>query len=149
MKSMSSQQRALQRRWPGFTLVFACPGRAIWLGTVRPIERPHRVLLDYEQPANGVDVRQHFPRARIVDPPLRPRYDGHADGPLPHVYFDRDNLLLSALCLFDPTQDEWSHDDLLADTTIPWIADWLACYEVWLVTGTWLGGGRHPGEYAA
>jgi hypothetical protein len=27
------------------------------------------------------------------------------------------------------------HDDLIALTTVPWAADWLACYEGWLATG--------------
>jgi len=36
-----------------------------------------------------------------------------------------------------------SHDDLIALTTVPWAADWLACYEGWLATGRWHGGGRH------
>ena len=34
--------------------------------------------------------------------------------------------------------------DAVADTTIPWAIDWLACYEGWLATGEWAGGGVHP-----
>jgi hypothetical protein len=52
-------------------------------------------------------------------------------------------ITLSPLCLFDPEAEEWSHDDLIAFTTIPWAADWLACYEGWLASGRWYGGGRH------
>lgn len=32
----------------------------------------------------------------------------------------------------------------LSQTIVPWSADWLACYELWLMTGRWTGGGRHP-----
>jgi hypothetical protein len=31
----------------------------------------------------------------------------------------------------------------LAMTVIPWISEWLYFYELWLVTGEWLGGGTH------
>lgn len=33
---------------------------------------------------------------------------------------------------------------LLAKTILPWTAEWLLHYEVWLVTGEWVGGGVHP-----
>ena len=33
----------------------------------------------------------------------------------------------------------------IASTTVPWALDWLACYELWLMTGRWTGGGRHAG----
>ncbi|MYD87819.1 MAG: hypothetical protein F4018_15215 [Acidobacteria bacterium] len=29
---------------------------------------------------------------------------------------------------------------------VPWTSEWLACYEIWLATGKWLGGGTTPGE---
>jgi hypothetical protein len=32
----------------------------------------------------------------------------------------------------------------VADYIIPWISCWLYFYEVWLATGTWIGGGTHP-----
>ena len=31
----------------------------------------------------------------------------------------------------------------LANTIVPWVADWLYYYEVWLFTGEWEGGGIH------
>lgn len=55
---------------------------------------------------------------------------------LPHV-FDGD-----VLCLHLPS--EWSPAMLLTLTTIPWTAEWLLHYELWLATdGTWCGGGHH------
>ena len=62
---------------------------------------------------------------------------------MPHVYFDDLDLTLSPLCLFDPDKNEWTRNDLIALTTVHWAADWLACYEGWLATGRWYGGGRH------
>ena len=31
-------------------------------------------------------------------------------------------------------------------TIVPWTIDWLACYEGWLATGEWAGGGIHTDE---
>uniref|UniRef100_UPI0031016DE1 hypothetical protein n=1 Tax=Neorhizobium sp. EC2-8 TaxID=3129230 RepID=UPI0031016DE1 len=29
---------------------------------------------------------------------------------------------------------------------VPWTLDWLACYEDWLLSGIWHGGGQHDTE---
>ena len=42
---------------------------------------------------------------------------------------------------FDPKGGEWSNKQLIADTTIPWAAEWLMYYELWHYDGVWLGGG--------
>ena len=55
---------------------------------------------------------------------------------LPHVY-DNDK---QELCLF---WKNWDATMPLASTIVPWIADWLYYYEVWLFTGEWEGGGIH------
>jgi hypothetical protein len=34
----------------------------------------------------------------------------------------------------------------IAETTLPWACDWIVCYEFWLITGVWRGGGRHAGD---
>ena len=33
---------------------------------------------------------------------------------------------------------------LIVDTTVPWTAEWLLNYEIWLATGSWYGGGEWP-----
>lgn len=73
------------------------------------------------------------PIVYVVDPPLR-RYENK---PIPHV-FD-----LNTLCLF-LGKHEWNPTLLIADTIVPWAAEWLVFYEVWLAIGEWLGGGVHP-----
>ena len=47
------------------------------------------------------------------------------------------------LCLFDPAAYEWDPHLRIAETILPWSIKWLACYEFWLMTGRWVGGGRH------
>jgi hypothetical protein len=68
----------------------------------------------------------------VLDPELiRP-----PESDLPHVYED------DVLCLH--LTDEWTADMLIATTTVPWAAEWLLHYEIWLSTdGTWCGGGEH------
>lgn len=67
---------------------------------------------------------------RVLDPVLE-LAPGHTH--LPHV-FPGDRL-----CLY---YDEFDREvDLLADTVVPWITEWLYFYESWLATGEWLGGG--------
>ena len=34
---------------------------------------------------------------------------------------------------------------MLTESYIPWAIEWTEFYELWLLTGTWYGGGVHPG----
>ena len=56
---------------------------------------------------------------------------------LPHVY----STTKQQLCLYFPDGTEWNRGKLLVDTIIPWASEWFYFYEIWLVTGEWLGGG--------
>ena len=55
-----------------------------------------------------------------------------------HLYRD------GSLCLFFPKANEFDSKKLIVNYIIPWVSLWLFFYEVWLVTGKWLGGGIHP-----
>lgn len=57
---------------------------------------------------------------------------------IPHVYPG------DKLCLYQPKYNEFKFSDFLSTTIIPWTSLWLYHYEVWHVTGDWLGGGEHP-----
>jgi hypothetical protein len=142
---MQQQVDAMQRRWPQFDVVYANPLAAMWCGSLVGIERTYRVSVEFGMPTNEVDapLTTKFPVVRVLSPQLILRPNALEEAPLPHVYFEYPDLTLSPLCLFDPAMSEWSHNDLIAKTTIPWAADWLACYEGWLATGKWFGGGRH------
>lgn len=70
-----------------------------------------------------------------------PDLNALADGKkLPHVYQQRP----ARLCLYLPGKGEWSDAEKLSDTIIPWSVEWLHCFEIWLRTGEWTGGGEHP-----
>jgi hypothetical protein len=48
------------------------------------------------------------------------------------------------LCLWWPKAREWVPRMKIADTFLPWTAEWLHYFEVWLQTDEWQGGGEHP-----
>src|SRR3546814_5456043 len=79
-----------------------------------------------------------LPYVMITDPPIEPRPGGTYDQ-IPHLMFDSDNPIKSGLCLFDPDGREWSDADLIAETTVKWASEWLHYYELWHLTGEWLG----------
>lgn len=56
---------------------------------------------------------------------------------LPHVYSTSEQRL----CLYYPNRIEWNVSKLFVDTILPWTSEWLFFYELWLITGEWLGGG--------
>jgi len=75
------------------------------------------------------------PRLWVLSPALVSRSESE---PIPHVYSG------PRPCLFLPLSDEWASDRFIADTFVPWTSLWLYYYEVWHVTGEWVGGGVHP-----
>lgn len=98
-----------------------------WVGTIQPTQLSDQYL---------VSVRQRVswcPDVRVLSPPLRLAPGAKK---LPHVYGD------GSLCLH--TQEDWDPSRFVADCVVPWISCWLYFYEVWLVTGAWVGGGTHP-----
>lgn len=65
---------------------------------------------------------------------------------IPHKYGIKDlhgkkyiNLCLNYI-------NEWKSTMNIADTIVPWICEWLYFYEIWLITGKWCGGGKHPNK---
>ncbi len=68
--------------------------------------------------------------------PVQPRIGTQLNGKaVPHMYSN------GSLCLF--YRNEWDFSDSWAKTLIPWTCLWLYYYELWVVTGEWLGGGIH------
>lgn len=145
MKTIAEQVRAMAKHWSDFHIASETTDAVTWFGWLAGIERKYRIMVEYGLPsASAPDAMwRRFPLVRVMSPRLEPNFDAQEEAPLPHVYFDELDLTLSPLCLFDPAKNEWTRSDLIALTTVPWAADWLACYEGWLATGRWFGGGRH------
>ncbi|HEY1260489.1 MAG TPA: hypothetical protein VGF34_14675 [Stellaceae bacterium] len=128
-----------------------CDWLAIWRGPLRPLQRSYTVTITYVMRSwiGDLQVMGAFkPVVRLIEPTLQVVHPDTGDR-VPHVYRDWVFPERSELCLYDPVADEWSSSALIADTIVPWACDWLACYEGWLATGEWTGGGRHPGDAPA
>lgn len=92
-----------------------------------PLTGRYRVRIELEP------VR--LPHVYIEAPQLRPR---RRSSTVPHTYASDEP------CLFWPEGRDWSSSMAICDTVVPWLAEWLVFYELWLVTGEWAGGGKHP-----
>lgn len=144
MKTIDQQITLMSLHWGRFAIDSRWRTGAVWRGPLAGIEKTYEIEIAYSLPPQGPWRGEPvFPIVRVMWPELKPNFEAAEEAPLPHVYLCRDYLPQSPLCLFDPAQDEWTPEDYLALTTVPWTADWLACYEAWRVTGRWEGGGRH------
>ena len=65
---------------------------------------------------------------------------------IPHTYGIKkiNGVEYIILCLY--YGNEFKKTMNISDTIIPWICDWLYYFELWCITGTWCGGGKHPRE---
>lgn len=122
--SPAQQAFALHARFPDAKGTLKA-GRLVWTGLLQPtpLSRSYRIEITYRH--------RQWPRVRVLDS-LQTR-DGRS---LPHVYSD------GTLCLHEP--DEWADNMYIVDSILPWTAEWLANYEIWLATGDWQGGGEWP-----
>ena len=136
------QAAAMRCAGPNFSMERIDAQSAVWRGMLRPFLCSYHVSIAYRAPltVERVNPLQQQPRVRVLSPTLK-RRKGDPEGSLPHVYAEEGGSF--ALCLFDHETAEWTPFSLLADTTLPWALDWLACYEGWRATGEWTGGGRH------
>ena len=100
-------------------------GRLVWTGELQPtpLSRSYRVQIAYGPRGQ--------PKVRVLE-----ELATYEERSLPHVYSD------GTLCLHE--WHEWTATMSIADTIVPWTAEWLAHYEIWLMTGEWYGGGDWP-----
>ncbi len=101
-------------------------GSLAWRGVLQPsaVSDSYEVRVQYQ-------VGWH-PKVTVTAPTLEP----NDLGILPHYYPNS-----GTLCLYDPQSCEWTSRMFLAATIIPWTAEWLLHYEIWIVTGKWHGSG--------
>jgi hypothetical protein len=142
--SVASNSALILRAFPSFREVFDAGFAGCWEGDLAPNSRSYRVSIFY-MPTYLFDcgaLQYSSMSVRIVSPLVSLDPKGTGERP-PHIYVDPDDLGFR-LCLFDPRKDEWSSADAIAETIIPWAAEWLFWFEVWMLTGVWSGGGSHP-----
>ncbi|MBU2557579.1 MAG: hypothetical protein KJ578_07355 [Bacteroidetes bacterium] len=128
-KTIADQLAAMRSKYPQFETVFTGHSGLKVTGALQPTSRSaiYNFILKY----NLTDS----PRIKIVSPELKKNEKGEN---AEHLYTN------GYLCLYQPKYREFTRTDLLTDTIIPWTSLWLYHYEVWHLTGEWLGGGEHP-----
>ena len=134
-----TQARQMRKKWPGFRLLRRSKERICWEGELRPLHKTYTValVLDIEPE----DAGPPNPLVMALSPLLH-RRDGSPREAIPHVYANPAYPLLPLLCLFHPATDRFDpRRHSVANTIVPWAMEWLACYEGWLATGKWFGGG--------
>lgn len=131
-RSTHAQLHAMRRLWPNFHGRRHENGLVVWRGVLKPRAQAYAVNILWWP--GKIDR----PYVMVADPPIEPRPGGTYDQ-IPHLMFDSDNPIKSGLCLFDPDGREWSDADLISETTVKWASEWLHYYELWHLTGEWLG----------
>lgn len=128
-KTIAEQLAAMRSKYPQFATTFTSHTGLQVIGSLQPTARSatYTFTLKY----NLIDS----PKIKIVSPELKKNEKGEdAEHLYPNGY----------LCLYQPKYQEFARTNLLTDTIIPWTSLWLYHYEVWHLTGEWLGGGEHP-----
>ena len=119
------QKKLMNQFFPGFLCTYS-RRRLTCLGKITPSEGcdTYTVKIDY--------VAGETPKVWILNPKIRMNSDTH-------VYAD------GSLCLYYPPESPWKNTDNLHEKTLPWIAEWLVFYELYLIKGVWLGkSAPHP-----
>lgn len=123
--NLAVQAGQFQKHFPASSVSIR-KSELMWYGTLMPspLSATYKIRVRYK-------LRKR-PNVEVLEPKLEKR-----DGKKPPHLFPGDRL-----CLY--LADEWHSSMLLVDTIVPWTAEWLVHYEIWLATGEWCGGGVHP-----
>ncbi len=136
MLSLSIQADAL-RRYPAGKIAYKKGNLLVWRWDVKPspLSSFYTIKMVYRLGS--------LPKVYVISPMPLTLAKGKTS--LPHVYSTEEQQI----CLFYNDEDngrEWGPDRIIANTIVPWIAEWLYFYEIWLYTGVWTGGGIHGGK---
>ena len=142
--NINHQIAAMESHYPNLVVVKHSNRYCYWEGKIKPYRKTFLIRIEYYLPIipENVTCGEAQPRVQVLSPILE-RHSDFEEGPIPHIYENKLEPSLPFLCLFDPDAMEWTTDDLISETTIPWTERWLFNYEFWLATGFWDGGGRH------
>ena len=134
-----TQARQMRKKYPEFRVGLRSKRRICWKGELRPFHKTYTVGVGLSL----APAERGPPNPLVVA--LSPLLHGRDENPrevIPHVYANPECPPLPLLCLYHPPTDPFDpRRHSVADTIIPWTIEWLACYEGWLATGKWFGGG--------
>ena len=113
------QKMLMQKYFPAFT---CSQGKRCLtcIGKITPAEGCETYTVKIEYPQGGT------PKVRILHPEIVMNSDTH-------VYKD------GSLCLYYPPESPWKTTDNLHEKILPWVAEWLVFYELYLINGVWHG----------
>jgi len=120
----AEQAYFIKLRFPDFELV-TVRSQLRCVGTLQPSPTSDKYFIDLQYTV------PNRPHVRVLRPELK-LAAGHKR--LPHVFKGND------LCLY--LTGEWRPHQKISEYIMPWVPFWLFFYEVWVLTGEWLGGGH-------
>lgn len=131
-KSVALQYYDLNKKYKCQSCSLLC-GRLVWIQRVKPTStsKEYELTLKYDG---------RIPEVYICDQGIMKKENEY----IPHCYeriYKTEGNEYVKLCLYYPKYKEWSKDLFLSETIIPWAIEWLKYYELWRITGKWLGGG--------
>ena len=113
------QKLLVEKAFPAFQCSLCC-GLLECTGVIQPSDESEQYTVQIHHTEWGV------PEVRVLKPHITPR-------PAIHMYRN------GTLCLYHPPTQPWSSNFDLHKTIIPWTAEWLVYFELFLIEGRWLG----------
>lgn len=129
--SIAMQEKLLKKYFPAAKTKIYMGSRLEWVGHLQPtpFSEPYKIKIIY--------LLGDSPKIFVIEPKKLSMPEGEKK--LKHIY----HQTKQQLCLFYPDGIQWNRSKLLVETIIPWAAEWLFFYEIWLETGEWKGGGTN------
>lgn len=134
---LSAETRRLKEVFPSFRRILNVPWKGVWKGTLTPFAQPYCIRVSWcpGVESGGLLFPYASPRVDVLSPALI-RREAEPDKLIPHLYRTPEGAP-PRLCLYYPDGTEYTAAMWLAETVVPWAAEWLACYEMWHITGDW------------
>lgn len=132
IKSVALQLQNLRSCFPNSKYTFI-NGRFVWQCYLQPTESSKKYLLTLKYDGK-------FPKAYLYNQGIL-KSDTDSVKHVLKSEFKSENDEYVQLCLCYPLKNEWNRSMFISETFVPWALSWLYYYEIWRVTGEWLGGG--------
>lgn len=120
LNTLAVQRFNIMNSFPLFGFTKTSQNGGYWIGGLKPFGNGgtvYTIKIVYDRVA---------PDVFVVSPNLLKSF--------PHRYPDK------SLCLYYPKDKSYNYKtSIIANTIIPWTAEWLYFYEKWLETGIWWG----------
>ena len=113
------QKLLVEKHYPGFKCSLR-RGILECVGSIQPSDLSPKYRIRIRCKLNGI------PSVRVLEPGIAPK------SPI-HMYRNGD------LCLYHPGIQPWRKQENIHASIIPWTAEWLVFYELYLSEGKWLG----------